>query len=140
MVRETLGNFQSSDDLMDGIMKWTQVNEPGVAGSVGTLSATSENTLYVVVEDESIYKLPIGEEAWQLVNADFLRQNTRGEIPIAEQDGILYIIPSHELFASTNGGCDVGICRSLSKRLYARTYDNGRCLLSLPWSWYISVR
>ena len=104
MVRETLGNFQSSDDLMDGIMKWTQVNEPGVAGSVGTLSATSENTLYVVVEDESIYKLPMGEEAWQLVNADFLRQNTRGEIPIAERDGILYIIPSHELFASTNGG------------------------------------
>ena len=104
MVRETLGNFQSSDDLMDGIMKWTQVNEPGVAGSVGTLSITSENTLYVVVEDESIYKLPMGEEAWQLVNADFLRQNTCGEIPIAERDGILYIIPSHELFASTDGG------------------------------------
>ena len=104
MVRETLGNFQNSDDLMDDIMKWTQVDEPGVAGSVGTLSATSENTLYVVVEDESIYKLPMGEEAWQLVNTDFLRQNTRGEIPIAERDGILYIIPSHELFASTDGG------------------------------------
>ena len=113
MVRETLGNFQSSDDLMDGIMKWTQVNEPGVAGSVGTLSATSENTLYVVVEDESIYKLPMGEEAWQLVNADFLRQKTRGEIPIAERDGILYMIPSHELFASTDGGVTwefVGLC------------------------------
>ncbi|MDE0469935.1 MAG: sigma-70 family RNA polymerase sigma factor [Candidatus Poribacteria bacterium] len=104
MVRETLGNFQNSDDLIDDIIKWTQVNEPGVAGSVGTLSATSENTLYVVVEDESIYKLPMGEEAWQLVNTDFLRQNTRGEIPIAERDGILYIIPSHELFASTDGG------------------------------------
>ena len=113
MVRETLGNFQSSDDLMDGIMKWMQVNEPGVAGSVGTLSATSENTLYVVVEDESIYKLPMGEEAWQLVNADFLRQKTRGEIPIAEREGILYIIPSHELFASINGGVtweSVGPC------------------------------
>lgn len=104
IVCETLGNFQSSDDLMDDIMKWTQVNEPGVAGSVGTLSATSENTLYVVVEDESIYKLPIGEEAWQLVNTDFLRRNTRGEIPIAEREGILYIIPSHELFASTDEG------------------------------------
>ena len=113
MVRETLGNFQSSDDLMDGIMKWTQVNEPGVAGSVGTLSATSENTLYVVVEDESIYKLPMGEAAWQLVNADFLRQKTRGELPIAEREGILYMIPSHELFASTDGGVTwefVGSC------------------------------
>ena len=104
VVRETLGNFQSSDDLMDGIMKWTQVNEPGVAGSVGTLFATSDNTVHVVVEDESIYKLPMGEEAWQLVNADLLRQKTRGEIPIAERDGILYIIPSDELFASTDGG------------------------------------
>ena len=113
MVRETLGNFQNSDDLIDDIMKWTQVNDPGVAGSVGTLSATSENTLYVVVEDESIYKLPMGEEAWQLVNTDFLRQNTRGEIPIAERDGILYIIPSHELFASTDEGVTwkfVGTC------------------------------
>ncbi len=113
MVRETLGNFQNSDDLIDDIMKWTQVNDPGVAGSVGTLSATSENTLYVVVEDESIYKLPMGEEAWQLVNTDFLRQNTRGEIPIAERDGILYIISSHELFASTDEGVTwkfVGTC------------------------------
>lgn len=121
MVRETLGNFQSSDDLMKGIMKWTQVNEPGVAGSVSTLSATTENTLYIVVEDESIYKLPVGEEAWQLVNADFLRQDTRGEIPIAEWDGTLYIIPSHELFASTDQGitwhsigpCPKGYAREL---------------------------
>ena len=40
----------------------------------------------------------MSEEAWQLVNADLLRQKTRGEIPIAERDGILYIIPSDELF------------------------------------------
>ena len=104
VVHETLRGFQHVDDLMEDIMTWTQVNEPGVAGSVGTLSATSEKTLYVVVEDESIYKLPMGEEAWQLVNADLLRQKTRGEIPIAERDGILYIIPSDELFASTDGG------------------------------------
>ena len=104
MVRETLGNFQSSDDLMDGIMKWTQVNEPGILGAVGTLSMTSENTLYAVIGDESIYKLPAGEEAWQLVNDTFLRQDTDGDIPIAERDGTLYIIPSNELFASTNGG------------------------------------
>ena len=104
MVRKTLGNFQNSDDLMDDIVKWTQVNEPGILGEVGTLSMTSENTLYTVVGDESIYKLPAGEGAWQLVNDTFLRQETGGNIPIAERDGTLYIIPSNELFASTNGG------------------------------------
>ena len=53
---------------------------------------------------ESIYKLPMGENDWELVNADLLRQETEGDIPIAEHDGTLYIIPSHELFASTDGG------------------------------------
>ncbi len=104
MVRETLGNFQNSDDLMDDIMKWTLVNEPGILGEVGALSITSENTLYTVIGDESIYKLLAEEGAWQLVNDTFLRQDTGGNIPIAERDGTLYIIPSNELFASTNGG------------------------------------
>lgn len=104
MIHETLGDFQRSGDLMEDIMNWIQVNEPGIRRSVNTLSATSENTLYAVIGDESIYKLPAGEEAWQLVNADFLRQDTHGRIPIAERDGTLYIIPSDELFASTDGG------------------------------------
>ncbi len=103
-VQETLGDFQRSGDLMEDIMNWIQMNEPGVRRSVNVLSATSENTLYTVIGDESIYKLPAGEEAWQLVNADFLRQDTHGTIPIAERDGTLYIIPSDELFASTDGG------------------------------------
>ena len=104
MVHETLGDFQRSGDLMEDIMNWIQMNEPGVRRSVNVLSATSENTLYVVIGGESIYKLPAGEEAWQFVNADFLRQDTHGTIPIAERDGTLYIIPSDELFASTDGG------------------------------------
>ena len=104
LVHETLGDFQRSGDLMEDIMNWIQMNEPGVRRSVNVLSATSENTLYTVIGDESIYKLPAGEAAWQLVNADFLRQDTHGTIPIAERDGTLYIIPSDELFASTDGG------------------------------------
>ena len=57
--------------------------------------------------------MPAGEEAWQLVNDTFLWQDTGGDIPIAELDGTLYIIPSHELFASTDGGVTwefVGLC------------------------------
>ena len=104
VVRETLGGIQYSGDLMEDIMNWIQTNEPGIRRSVNTLSTTAEKTLYTVIGDESIYKLPAGEESWQLVNADFLGRGTHGNIPIAEHDDTLYIIPSHELFASTDGG------------------------------------
>ncbi len=113
IVHETLGDFQRSGDLIEDIMNWIQTNQPGVRRAVNALSATSENTLYTVIGDESIYKLSAGEEAWQLVNADFLRQDTHGTIPIAERDGTLYIIPSDELFASTDGGVtwhSIGSC------------------------------
>ena len=102
-VHETLGG-QHSEDLMADIIKWIQVGEPGILGEVGTLSVTSENTLYTVIGDERIYKLPAGEEAWQLVNDTFLYQDTGGDIPIAEREGTLYIIPSNELYASTDDG------------------------------------
>ena len=113
IVHETLGGNQYSGDLMGDIMNWIQMNEPGTRHVVNTLSVTSDKTLYAVIGSESIYKLPVGEETWQLVNSDFLRQDTHGSIPIAEHDGTLYIIPSHELFASTDEGTtwhSVGPC------------------------------
>ena len=103
-VHETLGGIQSSDDLIEDIMNWIQTNEPGTRYAVNTLSATSDKTLYAVIGDESIYRLPLDEAAWQLVNGDFLRQDTQGAIPIAAYNSTLYIIPSNELFASTDGG------------------------------------
>ena len=60
VVRETLGGIQHSDDLMEDIMNWIQTNEPGGRHPVNTLSATAERTLYAVIGDESIYKLPAG--------------------------------------------------------------------------------
>ena len=113
VVRETLCGFRNSEDLMEDIMNWIQTNEPGTRHVVNTLSVTSDKTLYAVIGSESIYKLPVGEETWRLVNSDFLRQDTHGSIPIAEHDGTLYIIPSHELFASTDEGTtwhSVGPC------------------------------
>ena len=103
-VHETLGGIQHSDDLMEDIMNWIQTNEPGTRYAVNTLSVTSDKTLYAVIGDESIYRLPIDETAWQLVNVDFLRQNTHGNGPVAGHDGTLYIISSYELFASTDSG------------------------------------
>ena len=113
IVRETLGGHQHSGDLMEDVMNWIQMNEPGTRHVVNTLSVTSDKTLYAVIGDESIYKLPVGEETWQWVNSDFLRQDTHGSIPIAEHDGTLYMIPSDELFASTDEGAtwhSVGPC------------------------------
>ncbi len=104
MVRETLGGFELPDNLTENIMEWIQMNEPGVAAPVGTLTKTSEGSLYAVAGYENIYKLPAGENEWQLVNADFLRQSPEGDVPIAEHNGTFYIIPSHELFASTDDG------------------------------------
>ena len=113
IVHETLGGNQHSGDLMEDIMNWIQMNEPGTRHVVNTLSVTSDKTLYAVIGDESIYKLPVGEETWRLVNSDFLRRDTHGSIPIAEHEGTLYIIPSDELFASTDAGTtwhSVGPC------------------------------
>lgn len=104
IVHETLGGIQYSDDLMEDVMNWIETNEPGTRYAVNTLSVTSDKTLYAVIGDESIYRLPIDEAAWQLVNADFLCQSTHGNGPIAEHDGTLYIISSYKLFASTDSG------------------------------------
>ena len=113
IVHEILGGSQHSEDLMEDIMNWIQMNEPGTRHAVNTLSVTADKTLYAVIGDESIYKLHAREETWRLVNSDFLRQDTHGSIPIAEHDGTLYMIPSHELFASTDDGTtwhSVGTC------------------------------
>ena len=135
MVREALDGFQVSDDVMEDVIKWIQMNEPGVAASVGTLTKTSDRVLYAVMGYENIYKLPMDENEWQLVNADFLRQDTHGNIPIAEHDGTLYIIPSDELFASTDAGktwnsigpCPKGYVKELliTEEAFYLCLDNG---------------
>ena len=113
VVQETLGGIQPSDDLMEDIMNWRQTNEPGIRYVVNTLSVTSDKTLYAVIGDKSIYKLPAGEEAWQLVNADFPRQDSHDNSPVVAHNDTLYIVSSHELFASTDSGAtwhSIGPC------------------------------
>ena len=113
VVGETLGGIQHSDDLMEDIMNWIQTNEPGIRHAVNTLSVTSDKTLYAVIGDKSIYKLPVDAEAWQLVNADFPRQDSHDNSPIVAHNDTLYIVSSHELFASTDDGAtwhSIGPC------------------------------
>ena len=113
IVHQTLGDFQRADDLMEDIMNWIQTNEPGIRHPVNNLSATAEKVLYAVIGDERTYKLPAGAEAWQLVNADFPRQDSHDNSPIVAHNDTLYIVSSHELFASTDGGAtwhSIGPC------------------------------
>ena len=113
VVQETLGGIQHSNDLMEDIMNWIQTNEPGIRHPVNNLSVTAEKVLYAVIGDKSIYKLPAGEEAWQLVNADFPRQDSHDNSPIVAHNDTLYIVSSHELFASTDDGAtwhSIGPC------------------------------
>ena len=61
-------------------MEWIQMNEPGVAASVGTLAKTSDGTLYAVMGYESIYKLPTGKEEkaiGSLLTKNFYRKRPR---------------------------------------------------------------
>ncbi len=104
MVRETLGGFELPENLTKNIMEWIQMNEPGVAASVGTLAKTSDGTVFAVLGYKNIYKLLADENEWQPVNSDFFPEKTKGSIPIAEHNGTVYIIPSHEMFASTDEG------------------------------------
>ena len=80
MVRKTLGGFELPENLTENIMEWIQMNEPGVAAPVGTLTKTSDGSLYAVTGYENIYKLPAGKNEWQLVNSDFLRRETAGDV------------------------------------------------------------
>ena len=113
MVRETLGGFELPENLTENIMQWIQMNEPGVAASIGTLSKTSNGTIYAVMGYNNIYKLTPEKDEWQPVNSEFFPEKTEGNIPIAEHNGTLYIIPSHEMFASNDSGKtwdSVGAC------------------------------
>ncbi|MYF54539.1 sigma-70 family RNA polymerase sigma factor [Candidatus Poribacteria bacterium] len=113
MVRETLGGFELPENLTENIMQWIQMNEPGVAASIGTLSKTSDGTIYAVMGYKNIYKLTPEKDEWQHVNSEFFPDKTDGSIPIAEHNETLYIIPSHEMFASNDGGKtwkSVGAC------------------------------
>ncbi len=137
MVRKALGGFELPENLTENIIQWIQMNEPGVAASVGTLSRTSDGSIYAVMGYKNIYKLPAGKNEWQPVNSDFFPEKTIGSIPIAEHNGTVYIIPSHEMFASTDEGktwdsvgpCPKGNARDLlvtDDAIYL-SHSNGIC-------------
>ena len=77
IVHETLGGHQHSGDLMEDIMNWIQMNEPGTRHAVKTLSVTADKTLYTVIGDESIYKLPaVKKHGDRLIAISYVKTHT----------------------------------------------------------------
>ena len=84
--------------------QWIQV-EPLRGSLMQSIFATHEGELYVIDSGGSLYKLSIDGKAWRhILNIVSLNTAWGGHSPIAKWDNTLYLVPSHELFVSTDGG------------------------------------
>ena len=80
--------------------QWTQGSAPP-GGHIHDIFATSEGIVYAVAPT-GIYRLRADAPAWTRINTDI----PIGEslMPMAERDGILYIVSTDEIFASDDSG------------------------------------
>ena len=84
--------------------EWVQTNEPG-GMVVMALAAVPEGNVYTVDGMGDVYKLSNNENGWQRIfNMGSLNTPWGGNPPIAKWNNILYLVPSNELFASTDDG------------------------------------
>ena len=90
----------SDDDATLSTSQWTQGKGPP-AGYIRDLFATSEGTVYAAAST-GIYRLSADATAWTHVNASIRIGESR--IPMAEHDGVLYIVSTDEIFTSDDNG------------------------------------
>ena len=84
--------------------QWVQANEPGGI-VVMVLAAIPEGNLYTVDGMGDFYKLANDKMGWQRIfNIGSLNTPWGGNPPIAKWNNTLYLVPSNELFASTDDG------------------------------------
>ncbi len=80
--------------------RWTQGGAPP-GGHVRDIFATSEGTVYAVAPT-GIYRLGTDATTWTRINTDI--PIGKSLMPMAEHDGILYIVSTDEIFTSDNSG------------------------------------
>lgn len=80
--------------------KWTQASGPQ-GGIVHEIFLTSEGQLYAV-SSTGIYQLTTDAAQWTLINNTVPTGGRR--MPMAEANGILYIVSTDEIFASSDDG------------------------------------
>ena len=84
--------------------EWVPTNEPGGI-VIMALAAVPKGNLYTVDGMGDVYKLSNNENGWQRIfNVGSLNTPWGGNPPIAKWNNILYLVPSNELFASTDDG------------------------------------
>ncbi len=81
--------------------QWTQSTGPQ-GGNVHEIFLTSEGSLYAV-SPTGIYKMTEDASRWVLINNTVPTENY-SEMPMAEQDGTLYLVSTDQIFASTDAG------------------------------------
>ncbi|RKU24395.1 hypothetical protein C6499_17140 [Candidatus Poribacteria bacterium] len=92
------------EDVPISKQQWVQTSEPGGI-VVMALAAIPEGNLYTVDGMGDFYKLANNENRWQRIfNVGSLNTPWGGNPPIAKWDNTLYLVPSNELFASTDNG------------------------------------
>ena len=80
--------------------RWLPTSGPG-SGAVFDVFATSEGTVYAFSE-AGAYRLASNATAWVPVAVDVASGVSR--VPMAEHDGVLYLVSDNTIFASTNAG------------------------------------
>ena len=84
--------------------QWVQASEPG-GMVVMALAAIPEGNLYTIDGWGDVYKLSNDKMGWQRIfNIGSLNTPWGGNPPIAKWNNTLYLLPSNELFASTDDG------------------------------------
>ena len=82
--------------------RWIPMGGPeGTSGGRADLFATSKRTLYAVAA-RGVYRLTEDESAWILICES--TPTRQFQMPMAEQDGTLYVLTPDELLASTDAG------------------------------------
>ena len=96
----TTASATLEDSAKFSTSQWTQGSAPP-GGHIRDIFATSEGTVYAVAPT-GVYRLRTDASAWTRINTDI--PIGKSLMPMAEQDGTLYIVSTDEIFTSDDSG------------------------------------
>ena len=99
-----LNSHKSEDPSKISVLtpQWTRASGPQ-GGQVHEIFATSKGDLFTI-SSTGIYRMTADATGWMLINDSVPIDEYAERIPMAEREGILYVVSSDEIFASTDAG------------------------------------
>ena len=91
------------EDVSISKQQWVQA-EPARGTWLTTVFTTPEGELYVVDGDVNMHKLSADGRKWQHISRISLDTNWAARSLVAKWNDTFYVVPSDQLFASTDGG------------------------------------